>query len=240
MRVLGVDTGSRITGYGVIETDGADCVFVGCGVIRVNPSDALSLRLRAIHESLVEVIQNLKPDEAAFESVFYSANAQSALKLGHARGVCIQAACSIGSAGVRVFSGRSEVRRDGLWAGRETSGTANGTRVIEACGLVGALRCLGCTRGGDLPRSHTSIQESCGRSKMNIAISFLLLAVLPPQQTFTRFVYCREFPSGVFEKQCLDLKPDGTGQSRFKRRGSEEASLSTDSFLQWAGKNFFP
>ena len=92
MRVLGIDTGSRITGYGVIETDGADCVFIGAGVIRVNPSDELSLRLRAIHESLVEIIQNLKPDEAAFESVFYSANAQSALKLGHARGVCIQAA----------------------------------------------------------------------------------------------------------------------------------------------------
>ena len=59
---------------------------------------------------------------------------------------------------------------------------------------------------------------------MNLVISFLLLAVLLPQQTFNRFVYCREFPSGVFEKQCLDLKPDGTGQSRFKRRGSEEAS----------------
>ena len=59
---------------------------------------------------------------------------------------------------------------------------------------------------------------------MNLVISFLLLAVLPRQQTFNRFVYCREFPSGVFEKQCLDLKPDGTGQSRFKRRGSAEAS----------------
>ena len=59
---------------------------------------------------------------------------------------------------------------------------------------------------------------------MNLVISFLLLAALLPQQTFNRFVYCREFPSGVFEKQCLDLKPDGTGQSRFKRRGSEEAS----------------
>lgn len=59
---------------------------------------------------------------------------------------------------------------------------------------------------------------------MNLVISFLLLAVLPPQQTFNRFVYCREFPSGVFEKQCLDLKPDGTGQSRFKRPGAEEAS----------------
>jgi len=94
MRVLGIDTGSRITGYGVIETDGADCVFVDCGIIRANPSDALPLRLKAIHEKVMAVIQDLKPDQAAFESVFHSANVQSALKLGHARGVCIQAAAA--------------------------------------------------------------------------------------------------------------------------------------------------
>jgi crossover junction endodeoxyribonuclease RuvC len=94
MRVLGIDTGSRITGYGVIETDGADCVFVDCGVIQVNVADALALRLRAIHRRVVEIIQELKPDEAAFEGVFYSANVQSALKLGHARGVCIHAAAA--------------------------------------------------------------------------------------------------------------------------------------------------
>jgi crossover junction endodeoxyribonuclease RuvC len=92
MRVLGVDTGSRITGYGVIETDGADCVLVDSGVIRLNPEHALALRLRAIHEKVLSVIEDLKPNEAAFESVFYSANVQSALKLGHARGVCIHAA----------------------------------------------------------------------------------------------------------------------------------------------------
>jgi crossover junction endodeoxyribonuclease RuvC len=94
MRVLGIDTGSRITGYGVIETDGADCVLVECGVIRVNPSEALSLRLRTIHAKVTLVIQDHKPDQAAFESVFHSANVQSALKLGHARGVCIHAAAA--------------------------------------------------------------------------------------------------------------------------------------------------
>src|SRR6476620_9631517 len=67
MRVLGVDTGSRITGYGVIETDGADCVLVDSGVIRLNPEHALALRLRAIHEKVLSVIEDLKPNEAAFE-----------------------------------------------------------------------------------------------------------------------------------------------------------------------------
>ena len=94
MRVLGIDSGSRATGYGVIDIDGAECVFVDCGVIRVKPADALSLRLRVIHERVVEVIQELRPDAAAIESVFHSANVQSALKLGHARGVCIHAAAA--------------------------------------------------------------------------------------------------------------------------------------------------
>jgi crossover junction endodeoxyribonuclease RuvC len=94
MRVLGVDSGSRITGYGVIDIDGADCVFVDCGIIRVNAALALPLRLNAIHRRMAEVIESQQPDEAVFESVFYSANVQSALKLGHARGVCIQAAAA--------------------------------------------------------------------------------------------------------------------------------------------------
>lgn len=94
MRVIGIDTGSRVTGYGVIETDGADCVYVDCGVIRVNPSDSLPLRLRVIHEKVISLIQDFKPDQAAFESVFHSSNVQSALKLGHARGVCIHAAAA--------------------------------------------------------------------------------------------------------------------------------------------------
>ncbi len=94
MRVLGIDSGSRITGYGVIDIDGADCVFVGCGTIRVTPSHPLSVRLKSIHEGLAEVIHSLRPDETALESVFHSNNIQSALKLGHARGVCIHAAAS--------------------------------------------------------------------------------------------------------------------------------------------------
>jgi crossover junction endodeoxyribonuclease RuvC len=94
MRVLGVDTGSRITGYGVIEIDGADCAFVECGIIRLNAADPLAIRLKIIHKKMVDVIQEFKPDEAVFESVFHSANVQSALKLGHARGVCIHAAAA--------------------------------------------------------------------------------------------------------------------------------------------------
>jgi len=89
MRILGVDCGSRVTGYGVIETKGADYKFVDCGAIRLRASASLADRLQAIHQSLVEVIQKRAPDVVAFESLFFSTNAQSALKLGHVRGVAM-------------------------------------------------------------------------------------------------------------------------------------------------------
>jgi crossover junction endodeoxyribonuclease RuvC len=92
MRVLGIDCGSRVTGYGVIETDGADCFFVRCGAIRANPGQSLAARLRYIHIGITEIIREFQPQAAAFESLFYATNIQSALKLGHVRGVSIVAA----------------------------------------------------------------------------------------------------------------------------------------------------
>ena len=92
MRVLGVDCGSRITGYGVIDSDGADCVFVRCGVIRSKSSAPIADRLKSIYNGIVAVIRELHPEAAAFESLFYATNVQSALKLGHVRGVSMFAA----------------------------------------------------------------------------------------------------------------------------------------------------
>jgi crossover junction endodeoxyribonuclease RuvC len=92
MRVLGIDCGSRVTGYGVIDTNGADCIFVRCGAIRSRPSDPLAGRLKSIYNGIVEVIQEFGPEAAAFESLFYATNVQSALKLGHVRGVSMFAA----------------------------------------------------------------------------------------------------------------------------------------------------
>ena len=92
MRILGIDCGSRVTGYGVIDTDGADCILVRCGAIRSKPSDALAIRLRCIYNGIVEVIRDVQPEEAAFENLFFATNVQSALKLGHVRGVSMFAA----------------------------------------------------------------------------------------------------------------------------------------------------
>jgi crossover junction endodeoxyribonuclease RuvC len=94
MRVLGIDCGSRVTGYGVIDTHGSECVLVRCGALRTKPSDSLAARLRYIHNGIVDVIRELQPEAAAFESLFYATNVQSALKLGHVRGVSMFAAAA--------------------------------------------------------------------------------------------------------------------------------------------------
>ena len=100
MRILGIDCGSRITGYGVIDGGGADCCFVQCGAIRTKATDSLASRLRTIHNGILAIINEFRPDAAAFESLFYASNVQSALKLGHVRGVSIFAAAE---ANIPVF-----------------------------------------------------------------------------------------------------------------------------------------
>lgn len=92
LRVLGVDPGTLVTGYGVIDRVGKKMTVIERGTITTGAAMSMPLRLRTIHEGLMEVIERTAPDEFAIESAFYSKNVQSTLKLGHARGVAILAA----------------------------------------------------------------------------------------------------------------------------------------------------
>jgi crossover junction endodeoxyribonuclease RuvC len=87
-RILGIDPGSRITGYGVIELRGRRSVYVSSGCVRV---DDISFpdRLRAIFDGVVAVVTEYQPTEIAIEKVFVQRNVDSALKLGQARGAAI-------------------------------------------------------------------------------------------------------------------------------------------------------
>jgi crossover junction endodeoxyribonuclease RuvC len=86
--VLGIDPGSRVTGYGVVDIHADALGLVDCGVIRLDAMP-LAARLARIHERLLEVVHRLAPDDVAVERVFVARNARSALTLGHARGVAI-------------------------------------------------------------------------------------------------------------------------------------------------------
>jgi len=102
MLVLGVDPGSRRTGYGVIDVQGNRLKHVAHGVI--SPSaKALDGRLSVLFEQLTAVIQSYTPEVAAMEDVFMAKNAASALKLGQARGALI-VACSQAGLDVTPYS----------------------------------------------------------------------------------------------------------------------------------------
>ena len=90
--VLGIDPGTLATGYGFVARSNGRMRVVSCGLIRNNPQQPMGLRLRHIYGELRLLIEKFQPDEFAIESAFYGKNAQSALKLGHARGVSILAA----------------------------------------------------------------------------------------------------------------------------------------------------
>lgn len=95
-RIIGIDPGSRITGYGVIDADLGRLHFVACGVVKTTPKFPFSHRLNEIFEGINEVVQLHGPVIAAIEDVFLAANPRSALKLGHARGAAVVAAMQNG------------------------------------------------------------------------------------------------------------------------------------------------
>ncbi len=103
--VVGIDPGSRITGYGVVERRGGEIVYIGSGVIRVGRAETRSERLRTIKERIDEVITAYRPDSMAIEEIFMASNPRSTLMLGEARGVIILAAAEAGIA-VHEYSPR--------------------------------------------------------------------------------------------------------------------------------------
>lgn len=97
-RIIGIDPGSRVTGYGVIDSERGRLYFVACGVVKTTPDYPFSFRLNEIFDGLNQVIQLHQPAVAAIEEVFLATNPRSALKLGHARGVAVVAAMQNGLA----------------------------------------------------------------------------------------------------------------------------------------------
>jgi crossover junction endodeoxyribonuclease RuvC len=96
MRILGIDPGSGSTGYGIVDTDGTQHRVVLFGAIKTNSRQPFHERLLKIHFGLSRILQQEKADTMAIEEVFHAANVQSALRLGHARGVALLVAAQQG------------------------------------------------------------------------------------------------------------------------------------------------
>lgn len=120
MRVFGIDCGTEITGYGVVEWEDTarnpKLIHLAAGGIRLPKKDPLPQRLALLHAELMTLLEIHRPDIVAVEEVFYSVNAKSALKLGQVRGVALLAAAmaNVQVAGYAPLTIKSTVTGYGL------------------------------------------------------------------------------------------------------------------------------
>lgn len=118
--VLGVDPGTAVTGYGVVEETGSGLSALDFGVIRTPSTDPLSQRLLSLAQAFGHLLDRFSPDVVAVESIFFNRNAQSALSVGHARGVILLRAAQ---EGIPVFEyAPLEVKRAVTGYGRADKG----------------------------------------------------------------------------------------------------------------------
>ncbi|MGN6749855.1 MAG: crossover junction endodeoxyribonuclease RuvC [Xanthobacteraceae bacterium] len=89
IRILGIDPGLRRTGWGVVEIAGNRLGFLGCGSVLTDDRALLAVRLVAIHDGLMRILDQYRPDEAAVEATFVNKDATATLKLGQARGIAM-------------------------------------------------------------------------------------------------------------------------------------------------------
>lgn len=128
-RILGVDPGTHITGYGVVDAGQGTLRHVSHGLIRTRSKDPLWVRLKVIHDRLCEVVASERPDVLSLERCFVGKNIQSALKLGHTRGA-IMMACMTASLDVVEYA-PGEIKRAVAGSGRaEKSQVAQMVRVL--------------------------------------------------------------------------------------------------------------
>ena len=116
MRIFGIDPGSERTGYGCVESDGRRHQLVTCGAITAPSGAGLPQRLSNIYRELSALLRTAQPECVAIENLFHAANARSALRLGHARGVAMLAAVEAGCVVVEYTP--AEIKRAVVGYGR--------------------------------------------------------------------------------------------------------------------------
>ncbi len=92
MVILGIDPGLATMGWGVIEANGQQCRLIGYGTLKTPPDDAFPVRLNAIFDGVQGLIETYRPDEIAFEELFFARNVTTALNVSAARGAALVAA----------------------------------------------------------------------------------------------------------------------------------------------------
>ena len=154
--IIGIDPGSRVTGYGVVRIDRQRTEYITCGCIRLDTGASFDQRLVQLYDDLSAVIALHQPVEAAIEKVFMNRNVDSALKLGHARGVAMVAARR---AGVLVHEySANEIKQSVVGRGHADKVQVqhmvkfllglNSTPSADAADALAAALCHGAVRDG--------------------------------------------------------------------------------------------
>ena len=118
MLVLGIDPGSKITGYGLVEKRDEEMICIQAGTISLSGNPPFYERIHNIFSSVMEIMDRYRPQEMAIEDVFFAKNVKSALKIGHARGAVLIAAVQ---SGVRIFEYTPlEIKKSVVGYGRAT------------------------------------------------------------------------------------------------------------------------
>ncbi len=91
MRIIGIDPGTAITGWGVVDSDGQDVEMVAYGTVKTPAGMPLPQRLQIIYRELAQIIEAWQPESSGIEELFFSKNAKTALAVGHGRGVAMLA-----------------------------------------------------------------------------------------------------------------------------------------------------
>jgi len=104
LKVLGIDPGTVITGYGIVEEKEQNLLYICSGAIKTSSKENFPQRLKKIYDGISEVIKKYSPDVAAIEELFFAQDVKAALKLGHASGVIVLASANLGVPVVRYSS----------------------------------------------------------------------------------------------------------------------------------------
>ena len=135
MRILGIDPGLHITGWGVIDYDGYHLKHVSHGTIVTKADDSVSFRLNKIYKGLSDVVEDFSPKEVGIEQVFVNSNPSSSLKLGMARGAAI---CCAGVLGMPVSEYTpNKVKKSVVGVGHATKDQVSAmVQILLNCGTV--------------------------------------------------------------------------------------------------------
>jgi crossover junction endodeoxyribonuclease RuvC len=146
MKLIGLDPGLRLTGWGVIEVDGNRLRHLAHGVVKVGPAAPLADRLRELFDGIAAILEAHRPQEAAVEETFVNVNPGSTLKLGQARGVVMLAPAR---AGLPVFEyaanlikksitgvGHADKRQMAMMVGRLLPGVAAESDAADALAVA--------------------------------------------------------------------------------------------------------